>query len=54
MSSYVAEMDAMSRELGKMSGKFEHAEGWRQRLHYGFGPAGFDPLREALGDLCAD
>ncbi|CAN5336403.1 PIG-L family deacetylase [soil metagenome] len=49
-SSYLATMDAFSRELGTMSGRFEHAEGWRRHLHYGFGAEGWDPIAEALGD----
>ncbi len=50
--SYVATLDAFSREVGEQSGRFEHAEGWRRHLHYGFGDAGWDPMAEALGDNC--
>ena len=32
-----------------MSGRFEHAEGWRRHLHWGFCGADDDPLRAALG-----
>lgn len=49
MNSYVRTMDDFSRELGRMSGRFRHAEGWRRRLHYGFGTEDADPLRDALG-----
>ena len=52
MDSYLHEMEAMSRQVGQMSGHFEHAEGWRRHSHLGFGPAGFDPLEEALGTAC--
>lgn len=52
MNSYLAAMDAMSRSLGKMSRKFEHAEGWRRHLHLGFSATEIDPLREALGNDC--
>lgn len=48
-SSYVQTMEAFSSALGKRA-KCAHAEGWTRHLHYGFGPEGFDPLREALGD----
>jgi hypothetical protein len=41
-------MDGFSRALGKRAGCRE-AEGWTRHLHYGFGPEGWDPLREALG-----
>jgi len=49
MNSYLREMERMSLEMGRRSGRFRHAEGWRQHAHMGFGPPGADPLREALG-----
>ena len=49
MDSYLAEMDAMSREVAKMSGGFGHAEGWRRHLHLGFSAREIDPLAEVLG-----
>lgn len=49
MDSYVNTMDGFSEELGRMSGKFQHAEGWRRHLHYGFSGDDADPLAEALG-----
>ena len=42
-------LDEMSREVGRMSGKFEHAEGWRRHFHLGFSPREMDPLADALG-----
>ena len=48
MDSYLAEMDAMSRRVGEMSGTFEHAEGWRRHLHLGFSAREFDPLSRTL------
>jgi LmbE family N-acetylglucosaminyl deacetylase len=51
MSSYVESMEAMSRTVGKMSGAFEHAEGWRRHLHLGLSPTEIDPLAEALKNL---
>lgn len=50
MDSYIAAMDEMSIEVGAMSGKFQHAEGWRRHLHLGFSSKEIDPLAEALGD----
>jgi LmbE family N-acetylglucosaminyl deacetylase len=50
MDSYLITMEEMSREVGKMSGKFEYAEGWRRHLHLGFCGPDDDPLTEALGD----
>lgn len=52
MDSYLVAMDEMSREVGKLSGQFEYAEGWRRHLHLGFSAKEQDPLAEALGDLC--
>ncbi len=49
--NYLNTMDAFSRTLGRQSGKFPHAEGWTRHLHYGFGAADDDPLRDALGRL---
>lgn len=49
MNSYLRAMDSMSREVGRMSRRFCHAEGWRRHLHLGFGPAEADPLHELLG-----
>jgi N-acetylglucosamine malate deacetylase 1 len=52
LGSYLQSMDDMSRELGRMSGQFEHCEGWRRHLHLGFSAVEFDPLAEALGKDC--
>lgn len=49
MNSYLRSMDQMSRELGKLSRRFTHAEGWCRHSHLGFSPVEADPLREALG-----
>ncbi len=49
MNSYLQTMDDLSAALGKMSGRFRHAEGWRRHMHYGFCEEGDDPLRDALG-----
>ncbi len=51
MDSYLISMDEVSQRVGGLSGKFEHAEGWRRHLHLGFSTSEIDPLREALGDL---
>ena len=49
MRSYLQTMDEVSRALGRLSGRFRHAEGWRRHLHYGFCDENADPLRGALG-----
>lgn len=52
MDNYLETMDEFSREMGKLSGRFRRAEGWRRHLHYGFCDEGADPLRAALGRRC--
>jgi LmbE family N-acetylglucosaminyl deacetylase len=49
LNSYLRTMDEMSLELGRMSKRFKHAEGWRRHLHLGFCAEEADPLRDALG-----
>lgn len=50
MDSYIQTMADLSAAMGKMSGKFAHAEGWRRHNPLGYSAdPGFDPLREALG-----
>ena len=46
MNSYVQAMENFSLTVGSMSNRFEHAEGWRRHLHFGFSEGGFDPLKE--------
>lgn len=49
LNSYLVTMEQASRELGRMSKRFEHAEGWRRHLHLGFSATPIDPLRRTLG-----
>jgi len=49
LNCYLLAMEDMSLELGRMSGRFQHAEGWRRHLHLGFCGPDDDPLAEALG-----
>ncbi|MHC1768620.1 MAG: PIG-L deacetylase family protein [Verrucomicrobiia bacterium] len=48
MDSYLHSLDTMSLDVGRMSGHFQHAEGWRRHSHLGFCASHADPLREAL------
>jgi hypothetical protein len=41
-------MRELMREVGRMSGRFEYAEGWRRHSHLGFCAAEADPLAAAL------
>ena len=50
LDSYLTTMEDMSRTVGTMSGHFQVAEGWRQRMSLGFCSPGADPLVEVLGD----
>ena len=52
MDSYLDAMTEMAREVGRMSGRFALAEGFRRRNHLGLSAREQDPLREALGGLC--
>jgi LmbE family N-acetylglucosaminyl deacetylase len=49
MNSYLLAMEDMSLEVGKLSRKFKHAEGWRRHLHFGFCGENTDPLAQVLG-----
>lgn len=49
MDSYLIAMDEFSAEVGRLSGRFAHAEGWRRHSHLGFCGPDDDPLRTALG-----
>jgi len=49
LNAYVETLDEMCAEVGRMSGAFEFAEGWRRHSHLGFSAEDRDPLREALG-----
>ena len=48
LNSYLETMHDLMREVGRMSGRFEYAEGWRKHLHLGFCSAEADPLVAAL------
>lgn len=50
MSSYLHEMELTARTVGRMSKRFDLAEGWQRHSHLGFASSDSDPLREALGD----
>ena len=50
IDSYLDTMEEMSREVGRMSGRFEYAEGWTRHLHLGFCGEDADPLVEDLPD----
>lgn len=50
LDSYLKTMEEMTQAVGRASGRFEYAEGWRRHLPLGFCDEADDPLRDALGD----
>lgn len=50
LNSYLQAMENISVQVGKMSKKFTHAEGWRRHLHFGFCGPHEDPLKELGND----
>lgn len=50
MDSYVNAMKDISHETGRMSDKFEFAEGFRKRFHIGYCSPKANPLIHDLGD----
>jgi LmbE family N-acetylglucosaminyl deacetylase len=48
LDSYLHSLRELDAEVGRMSGRFEYAEGWRRHLHLGFCGPDDDPLAEAL------
>ncbi len=51
MDSYLVAMDDFARRVGRQSGKFSLAEGWRRHTHLGFCAADADPLLAAVGAM---
>ncbi|MCK5674428.1 MAG: PIG-L family deacetylase [Spirochaetales bacterium] len=48
IDSYLTTMQNMSAEMGKNSGKYSYAEGWRRHSHLGFSSNEIMPLEEIL------
>lgn len=48
MESYLVSCDESSRAVGRLSGRYEHAEGWRRHSHLGLSARDDDPLALAL------
>ena len=46
--SYLETLRDLDAEAGRMSGRFEYAEGWRRHLHLGFCDVDDNPLSQAL------
>ncbi len=50
MDSYLHMMRDLAGDVGRMSGRFEYAEGWRRHYHVGLCAEGADPLVAAIKD----
>ena len=50
VDSYLEALRELGAEVGRLSGRFEFAEGWRRRLHVGFCEPDDNPLVDALRD----
>ncbi|MFO0817634.1 MAG: PIG-L family deacetylase [Pirellulales bacterium] len=48
--SYLQTLRNLDEEVGRMSGLFKCAEGWRRHLHLGFAGEEDDPLQDVLRD----
>lgn len=48
LDAYLDTMEKMAAEVGRMSGRFKYAEGWRRHTHLGFSAEEIDPLAEVL------
>jgi len=49
MSSLQLAVEDLALQVGRLSKKYKHAEGWRRHLHYGFSAKDTDPMAAALG-----
>ncbi len=52
MDSYLIAMKEIARAVGKLSGRYVLAEGWRRHSHLGLCAEDAEPLAEALGSSC--
>jgi LmbE family N-acetylglucosaminyl deacetylase len=52
LDAYLKTMEEMSRQVGRMSGRFPYAEGWTRHLHLGFCSEDADPLAAVLRERC--
>ena len=50
-NAYLEELTFRGKYYGKLSGKFEYAEGWLRHSHLGYCAEDFNPLKEALDGL---
>lgn len=51
LDAYLDTMESMSRDVGRMSGRYMYAEGFWLRNHLGYSSERTNPLQDVLGDL---
>lgn len=49
MDNYLGTLRELASTAGRLSGRFELAEGWRRHVHWGFCDPEFDPLGNEFG-----
>jgi len=52
MDAYLIEMEQMAAAVGRLSGRFEMAEGWRLHNPLGLAPKDHHPLEQWLTEFC--
>ena len=52
MDAYLSEMERMNTDVGRLSGRFAQAEGWRRHSTLGFCSDDFNPLKQCLKGHC--
>ena len=50
--SYLSTMREAALAVGKLSGRFRYAEGWRRHSHVGFSRRDGNPIMDVLGSRC--
>jgi LmbE family N-acetylglucosaminyl deacetylase len=54
VGAFTEQMRAMSRAVGRLSGRYQYAEGWTRHLPTGYCAPDADPLRKALSSRWTD
>jgi len=52
MDSYLKTMREAAAAVGRLSGRYRYAEGWRRHSHVGFSRNDGNPVAELLRDRC--
>lgn len=52
INSYILAMTGLAKQAGKLSGRYEYAEGWQRHFHPGLCSENADPLSDVLKGKC--